>query len=190
MMLRDETEALVDGARRVLGAGGWQRATMQRIADAAGISRMTLHRRGVTKDAVLAAVARRLEEDYRHALWPTLTGPGSGRERLERALAAECAVAEDNLGLLGALAEAEREVVFHGEPGGLTRSVFAEPLTRLLRDGAADGSLRALEDPAETATVMFNMVGFAYRHLRAGHGWAPERARGGVISLALQGVVR
>jgi AcrR family transcriptional regulator len=188
-MLRDDTEALVEGARRVLAERGWHEATMERIAQASGISRMTLHRRGVTRATVLDALARRLEADYRAALWPALTAPGSGRERLERALEAECEVAEDNLAVLGALEEAERDAVFHDEQaGGLTRSTFTEPLVRLLLDGAADGSVRAVDDPEEVATVLFNLVGFTYRHLRVGHGWGPQRARAGVLDIALRGL--
>lgn len=66
--------------------------------------------------------------------------------------------------------------------------MFTEPVRRLLADGAADGSLR-VPDPEQTATVLFNLVGHAYRHLRIGHGWEPERARPAVIDLALHGVV-
>lgn len=179
---------MLAGAQAVLNEHGWGGATMERIARAAGISRMTLHRRGVTREAVLHGLARQLEEDYREALWPALTAAGSARERLELALEGECQVAEDNLGLLGALEEAERDVVFHEQDdGGLTRPVFTEPLTRLLADGAADGTLRTV-DAEETATVLFNLVGFTYRHLRVGHGWAPERARAGVLDIALRGL--
>ena len=65
--------------------------------------------------------------------------------------------------------------------------MFTAPLQRLLADGAADGSLRPV-DAAETATVLFSLVGFTYRHLRQGHGWAPARARRAVLSIALEGV--
>jgi len=188
MALQDETDSLVAGARAVLEEHGWAGVTMERVARAAGISRMTLHRRGVTRGVVLQALARRLEEDYRHALWPALTAPGSARERLERALHGQCDVAETNLALLAALEDAERDAVFHEEDdSGLTRSVFTEPLTRLLADGAADGSLRPV-DARETATVLFNLVGFTYRHLRVGHGWTPDRARDGVLDIALHGL--
>jgi AcrR family transcriptional regulator len=187
-MLQDETTLLVTGARAVLAEHGWQGASMERIAKASGISRMTLHRRGVTRGVVLDALALALEEDYRAALWPALTAPGSARERLRLALEAECEVAEANLAVLGALEDAERSSVFHARDGrGLTRPAFTEPLIRLLADGAADGSLRPLE-AEEAATVLFNMVGFAYRHLRAGHGWSPERACGQVLDIALSGV--
>jgi hypothetical protein len=65
--------------------------------------------------------------------------------------------------------------------------VFVEPLHKLLREGAADGSLAPVEVD-ETATVLFNLVGHTYRHLRAGHGWSATRARSAVVRLALEGV--
>ncbi|MGH2713854.1 MAG: TetR/AcrR family transcriptional regulator [Thermoleophilaceae bacterium] len=181
-------EHLVEGARRALGEFGWEGATLERIAEAAGVSRMTLHRRGVSRHGLLGRLARALEDDYRAALWPPLTAPGSGRERLELALSAECGVVEGNLELLEALSGSVRAAVFHEQdPRGLTREVFVEPLRRILTDGVADGSLRAT-DPGETATVLFNLVGFTYRHLRVGHGWDPKRAQDRVLEIAIEGV--
>jgi AcrR family transcriptional regulator len=180
---------LLDGARRTVERHGWGGLTLQRVADAAGVSRMTLHRRGVSRDLLLAALGEQLEREYREALWPALTAPGSPLERLELALSSLCEVVDRNLELLDALGHAERDAVFHEEAKpALTKAVFTEPVRRLLADGAADGSLRA-PDPEEQATVLFNLVGHTYRHLRIGHGWAPERARREVIELALHGVV-
>jgi hypothetical protein len=69
----------------------------------------------------------------------------------------------------------------------LTRSPFTEPFERLLRDGAADGTLRRVE-PTETATLIFNQVGWTYIHLRTGHRWRAERARAATVELALEGL--
>jgi AcrR family transcriptional regulator len=178
------------GARRAIELHGWQGATLERIAAEAGTSRMTLHRRGITRDGVLQALGATLEEQYRTALWPALTAPGSGRARLEQALEALCGVMEENLALIAALDDSPRDAIFHDDASGsgLTRGTFTGPVERILRDGAADGSLRAVEDPAETATVLFNLIGWTYRHLRRGHGWAPERAARGLLSIALDGL--
>jgi AcrR family transcriptional regulator len=188
-MTAEVDRRLLDGARRTIAQYGWQGATLQRLADESGVSRMTLHRRGVSRELLLGALAGQLEREYREALWPALTASGSALERLELGLASLCGVVDANLALLEAFGNAERDVVFHeaGKPA-LTKEVFTEPVRRLLEDGAADGSL-AVEDPEETATVLFNLVGHTYRHLRTGHGWSPKRAREGVLGLALQGVV-
>jgi AcrR family transcriptional regulator len=143
----------------------------------------------VSKEDILLALALRLEAEYRDAMWQALVSEGSARDRLRRALELECHVAEANLDLLDALSSGERDEIFH-ERGGRrhTRPVFVEPLRKLLRDGAADGSL-ARVDVDETATVLFNLVGWTYVHLRTGHGWRPERAREATLDVALNGLV-
>jgi len=183
------TPELLDAARRVFAERGYAGATIERIAAAAGLSRVTLHRRGVSKDGMLAELVARATEDYRAALWPALTGEGTGAERLARALEALCDQAERHMALLVAL-RAQNDAVFHqtGEEEALTRTVFTEPLERLLRDGAADGSLREV-DAVETATTLFNLVGHTYIHLRTGHGWKPERAMRATLDPVLYGLL-
>lgn len=190
MAERISDEQLLDGARRALGHYGPRRATLARIAEQAGVSRVTLHRRGVTRERLIETLAQRAAESYRQALWPALTGPGTALERLDRALLAICEVAESNLALLRAL-DAQSDAIFHdgtGEGGGevATRSEFTDPLERLLIDGHSDGTLREC-DPLETATLLFNQVGWSYLHLRTGHRWAPERAQRLVVESALRG---
>jgi AcrR family transcriptional regulator len=183
-------DRLVDGARRAIERHGWQAATLERIAEESQVSRMTLHRRGVTRDALLAELGARLQAEHREAMYGPLTAPGTGRERLEQALTAICENAESNLALLAALSHAAHGAVYHetADDGAvMTRPAFTDALQRLLLDGAADGSLREV-DALETATVLMNLVGLTYRHLRDGHGWPPERARRGVLEIALQGV--
>jgi AcrR family transcriptional regulator len=180
---------IVDAARQVLAQDGLAAATLERISAAAGISRMTLHRRGVSKRDILDALAQRHEADYREAIWPALVAVGSGRERLVRALELLCDVTERNLALLGALADGRAATERDGAPAArLNRAVFVEPLARLLLDGAADGSLARL-DAQETATLLLDAVGHAYRQLRVGRGWAPERARSGITRLVIGGVL-
>ena len=180
---------IVGAAQRVFQAHGYAGATLDRIATEAGVSRVTLHRRGVTKDGLLAELVARATETYRAALWPALTGGGTGAQRLTQALEALCDSAEEHMALLVAL-RAQSDGVFHrdDQEEALTRSVFTGPLERLLRDGIADGSLREV-DPTEMATVLFNLVGWTYIHLRTGHGWKPERARGAVLEPVLNGLL-
>ena len=180
-------DPLLDAATAAFREHGFAGATLERIAAEAGLSRVTLQRRGVTRDGLLAALAERGAERYRTALWPALTAPGTALERLEAAMGALCVSAEENLELLVAL-RAQSDSVFHDEgEEPLTRSVFTEPFERVLRDGARDGTLREV-DPVETATVIFNLVGWTYVHLRTGHRWPPERARRATLDLALRGL--
>lgn len=183
---------ICDAARLVFERCGYAGATVERIAEQAGVSRVTLHRRGLTRDALLADLVARATVRYRDAMWPVLTGPGTSAERLELALAALCEQAEGQMGLLLAL-RAQSDAIFHrpdpvNEGEQLTRSVYTDPLERLLRDGAADGSLR-VEDALESATVLFNLVGWSYVHLRTGHGFTPDRARRAVLDPVLHGLL-
>jgi AcrR family transcriptional regulator len=184
-MLQDRN--VLDAAARVLSKRGPAGFTLERVAAEAGLSRVTLHRRGIGREELLRGLTERAIGDLREALWPALTGPGTGADRLEAALAALCEVTERHLALLLGAGEL-RDRAFH-DPGGLTRAEWASPFERLLRDGAADGTLRAHDDPAAAATVLFNLVGWTYAHLRSGHRWSAHRAREAVLDLALRGVV-
>lgn len=179
---------VLDAAHRAIEEHGWDGATLERIAAAAGVSRMTLHRHGVSREAVLTALADQLEVRHDQAMMPALTHDGTGRERMAMALAAECELAEGNLGLIDAIGARGHGVIYHeGGSRGLTRDVFTAPFKRILIDGAADGTLKET-DVDETATVALNLVSHTYRHLRRGHGWAPERAREAVIAVAMDGL--
>ena len=83
---------------------------------------------------------------------------------------------------------ADGEVFHQPGPDALVVDAFAEPFERLLRDGAADGSLRDLP-PTLTATVLFNLVGWGYIHLRAAHHWDAAATADAIIDLLLQGTL-
>ena len=117
---RDTEQRVVEGARRAIAAGGWQSATLTRIAEEAGVSRMTLHRRGLGREEIFALLARDYEDAFRAALWPSVTGRGSGAERLEAMLVAVCEVTEDHLGV----------------PRGARRGIRPAVLPRVGRGGA------------------------------------------------------
>ncbi len=172
-----------------MNAGGWGEATLERIAREAGVSRVTLHRRGLGKEEILRRLTVQGMARYREAMWPVLTGPGTGAERLLGALEALCDLAEENLHLFLALDAAASATVFHepADEDALTRNEFTEPLERVLRDGATDGTLRSV-DASETATVLFNLVGWTYIHLRSGHRWSAKRARTATLSVVLPGL--
>jgi AcrR family transcriptional regulator len=76
---------------------------VERISAAAGMSRMTLHRRGLSRQDILGAVAARLTDEYRHqAMWSALVAEGNARDRLQTALEAQCRLSERNLATLEA----------------------------------------------------------------------------------------
>ncbi len=154
---------------------------------------MTLHRNGITRERVIELLSLRAADEYQRAVWPTLVSAGTGLDRLDRALRHTCRVADAWRYLLVGLF-AEDGGIFH-EPDDATgderaravatRSVFVEPLARLLRDGALDDTLVEVDDVNQTATVLFNQVGWTYLALRVGQRWSQESAEEAVVALAL-----
>jgi len=179
---------LIDATAAAIARWGLTETTRERIAAEAGLSRATMYRREVTRDQLVAALTERAAQTFRNAIFPAITGRGTAAERMQAALEAMCAAADEYLPLLAGMFLAHGEVFHRPGPDALTVDVFAEPFERLLIDGAADGTLRRVPETV-TATVLFNMVGWGYIHLRASHLWGPEAARRSVIGLALHGLV-
>ncbi len=176
-------DSLLDAAIVALQEVGWKNLTLERVATAAGVSRVTLWRQGVTLEQIVEGLLVRLTTEYREALWPTLTAGGNGWVRLTSALTALCDVAERHLPLLLAT-----DTIFH-EAHDFTQTSFTEPLVRLLRDGMSDGSIRTV-DSQEMAEVLFNTVCWTYVHLRARHQWTPERIKTLLLDLILKGLAQ
>lgn len=177
---------LVEATAAAITRWGLGEVTLERIAAEAGMSRATIYRRGVSRDELVAALTAEAADTYSRAMLPAISGPGTARDRLEEALAALCSTADDHLHLLAGMFLAGGEVFHQPGPDAMVVDVFAEPFERLLRDGAADGSLRDLP-PTVTATALFNLVGWGYIHLRAAHHWQPETARRLILDVVLNG---
>ena len=185
------SQAILEASKRVLDRDGWQQLTAERVAVEAGVSRVTLHRRGLTKQVILGLLAEAAVEDYQRAMWPALTASSPASDRLREGLRIICRLAEENLSLLLALDAQANAAIFHDGDGPevLTRTVFTAPIERLLRDGIAEGALRQPTNLSETATVIFNLVGWTYIHLRTGHAWKPARAQKATLDLVLHGLL-
>jgi AcrR family transcriptional regulator len=167
----------------------WHEITIDEMAEAVGVSRMTLHRHGVSKEKALMQLRELLIAEHQAAALRALTAEGPARNRMELALGGVCDVDERYLALIDSLAE-DLATVFHEEGDGpvLTRPGFTDALRRILIDGTQDGTLRS-SDPAEDATLLLNAAGWTYRHLRGGHHWTPEHASRRVVELLMRGVI-
>lgn len=174
-------------AARLLDEEGWDALRLERIAEAAGVSRATVWRHGLTRRAVEQRLREQLAADYQALMWEPLTMPGTGAERFAAALRALCTIAERNLPLLAHTATA-----FHGSDlgaAGLSVDYFA-PWLRILEQGHADGSLAPVAEPHRFAVLVSDTVLFSYVHLRAHHRdyeWTPATTRDAVTSLVAQG---
>lgn len=184
-------ESILEAAVTVVERSGYRGLTLARLAEAAGSSRMTLHRRGVTLPGVVAGLSLKAAAELREGLFPVLSGTGPADKRLADALNVLCDVADRHLPLLSGLFS-DDEGIFHAEPdetGALpTHEIFVAPFAKLLTDGESDGTLLPQTDATETATVLFNTAGWGYIQLRHSQRWPAERARKGVVRLVMGGL--
>ena len=157
---------------------GFATATLEDMATAMGLNRVTLYRRGYRREQLLADVAAAAVEEFKEASLPALTGKDNAATRLRLLLDALCDLADRHLALVAALYDGPT-VAFHlslDDHELLTRFEYTEPFERIIVDGVEDGTLQS-DDPAEDAELVFNLVGWTYVHLRRSHGWPVERAR-------------
>jgi AcrR family transcriptional regulator len=178
----DVEPRVLDAVARILERDGLGALSISAIAAAADLSRVTLHRRGLTVERCVVAVIGRASDDLRASLWPVLTGPGDGATRLSAALAVLCEVTERHAGVMRAVYGVPARPI-PGRPGRTTSLEFIEPFERLVRDGLADGSLRS-GDPRRDATLVANVVCWTYLHMRLAHRWATDDAVAEVVGLA------
>jgi AcrR family transcriptional regulator len=176
--------------RDAVGRRPWNDVSLEELAQAAGVSRMTLHRHGVGRDEILAALGELLEHEHSHAAIPALTSLAPAPERLAMALRAKLEVDERYLGLMEAL-QHQLPAIYHEQGDGevLTRGPFTDGIKRILQDGAAEGTLAQQDNLDEAATLIFNATGWTYREMRTGHRWPPAKARESVVQLLLKGVM-
>lgn len=184
---RERLEAIRDQ----LGSRPWHELSIEELAGAAGVSRMTLHRRGIGKEDIRGALTDLLQEEYQLAVLPALSSTEPATERLRQALEGACDVDERYLGLLDSLGQQVGEI-FHEEGDGevMTKGEFVEALRRILEDGEREGTIDASPGAEETATLLFNAAGWTYRHMRTGHNWTREHVRESVVRLLVAGVSR
>ena len=184
-MLLGMDQALLDATEAVLAEHGFEGVSLERVAERADRSRVTLWRQGVTKDTLVTGLLQRLTDDFLSAFWPVLNASGDGRRQLEMAIEALFEVADRHLDLL-----AVSDQVFHWAaercefPAG--SHGFLGPFIGALRLGAEDGSLAVPGRTEEGADVVFNTACWGYVHLRHRHRWSRKRARAQIATVLVR----
>lgn len=186
---------ILDAAREAVVKYGYAGLSLERIAAEAGLSRVTLHRRGFTTDEIFDQLVERGMTEQREALWPVLAAEGSGAERLRLALVAIIGRCEEDLDLLLAIsAQTDARRHLDGGPAATRRRmssagrVLVDPLQVLVREGVADGSLRAV-DPELEGVLLLVSVPATYVRLRTAFGMSARRAQETVIDHSLGALV-
>jgi AcrR family transcriptional regulator len=145
--LSSSDDAYLDAAREAILAVGWSRTTLTDVARRAGVSRMTLYRRWPDMQAMLADLMTRE--------WARVggdvagfadSGPASSsaRSRIVQGITATVRGLRTNE-LLRRIIDVDPEVLlpYLLDRRGRSQDVLAATLADLVRQGQADGSVRA-----------------------------------------------
>jgi AcrR family transcriptional regulator len=173
----------------VFVARGFDGTRMEDLARAGGVPRATLYYHFDGKGAVLAWLMRSTAHELGDVVRDAAGGAGSARERLG-------AVVTAVLSMMGRRPDACRVLIGNLEHAGRltdTADALAEafhaPVAGLLSEGAADRSLRAVPDPARTASAIFGAVTITGLLALIADGELDEPAVGAAVSaLVLDGL--
>jgi hypothetical protein len=116
-------------------------------------------------------------------MYPILTSPGSGLERLTRGLEELCDLLDRHLPLMLATDEA-----FHQDTAPGVPPDYLHPFIQFMREGGSDGTLPEPDDVVRAADIAFNMTAWPYVHLRGRHEWPAEEAKSSVVAVVLRGL--
>lgn len=182
------SQDLVVAVNSVVEERGWSGTTAELVAEAAGINRTTLYRKGLTRERLLAEAVAASAQKFKDASLAPLTAAGSALDRMLLLLDALYELADQHLGLLAGLYDGP-SAIFHlgldtDDLAMLTRFEYTDPFERLLADGNTDGTLTS-EDPRVDAELIFNTAGWTYIHFRRSHGWTAAKARPAVTRITL-----
>jgi AcrR family transcriptional regulator len=170
----------------VMAEVGWDELTLDRVAERAGRSRVTLWRNGVTRESLLQDLLRRLAEDYRDAMVPVLITEGTARYRLERTMHALCEVIDRHAQLL----QVSDDIFHRAYAAGSVPLGFLEPFLQVIRAARAEGVLRSTMKDVDLADVLFNAVAWPYLHFRVRHRWPATKARRLLFGTLIDGALK
>jgi AcrR family transcriptional regulator len=150
--------AKVMKAADLLAQQGLDGTKMDDIASVTGVPKATLYYYFAGKEDVLAFLFRQLLGEVGDAVRAAVDAPGTAAERLRALLRA-------HLAIFASRYEASRALQFDlGRAARIpdiqaaTDAAFVDPVTALLTEGSADGSLRAVTDPRATALAILGAV--------------------------------
>jgi AcrR family transcriptional regulator len=168
---------------------GLDQTKIEELAEATGIAKATLYYYFSGKEEILVFLLRDLLTEVADVVAIAAEVDGTGRDRLAAVVRAQLEVMGERPSLWRALmADLGRAGRMPDIAEGLAAGYYA-PVRRMLEEGAADGSLRVVEDAEATAMAIFGaatVVGLHY--LMAGQALDVERLAAQVTEFVLRGV--
>ena len=149
------------GAAELIADQGLDNTKIDDIAEASGVPKATLYYYFTGKEEILAFLLNDLLAAIAGDVAVAVSAEGPASERLAGVVRAQLGVMLRNpapcRALVGDLGRAPRLP----ELAAALSAAFYEPVEKLLREGAQDGSLRPAEDPMSEAIMIFGTVTIA-----------------------------
>ncbi len=170
---------------------GLDQTKIEELAEASGIPKATLYYYFTGKEEILAFLLTDLLTEIAGAVAVASEAPGTARERLVgivtaqlRVMATQPAVCQALLADLGRAGRVPEIAV-------AVADAFYTPVERVLAEGAADGSLRKVQDPVATSMAIFGAVTITGLHyLIRGTPLDPKQAAKHLTGVLLDGLAR
>jgi TetR/AcrR family transcriptional regulator len=179
----------LEAAAAVFADRGFEATRVEDLAEATGVPRATLYYYFAGKEDLLAWLLRQTLAAEAEAVTEVASGPGDARSRLEQVVRAQLGVMAANPATCRALLAESGRVGRIPEIAAAVETGFYAPLRRLLDEGAADGSLRPVEDAETVVAAIYGALTIAGLHyLLADKCLDTERVTAQVCALVLGGL--
>jgi len=149
------------GAAELIADQGLDNTKIDDIAEASGVPKATLYYYFTGKEEILAFLLKDLLTAIAGDVAVAVSAEGRASERLAGVVRAQLGVMLRNPASCRALVGDLGRVTRLPELAAALSAAFYEPVEKLLREGAEDGSLRRAEDPMSEAVMIFGTVTIA-----------------------------
>lgn len=176
-------------AADLIAERGLDQTKIEELAEATGIPKATLYYYFTGKEEILAFLLRDLLAQVADAVAVAAEGEGTSCDRLGAVVRAQLDVMAEQPSVWRALVADLGRAGRMPEIAEALASAYYLPVQTVLEEGAADGSLRAVEDPAATALAIFGAATVAgMHHLMAGDAIDADSLARQVTAFVLHGV--
>jgi AcrR family transcriptional regulator len=181
--------AKLPAAATLFANHGLDQTKIEDVAEATGIPKATLYYYFAGKEEILAFLLADSLNLIADAVAIAMESDGNARERLGQVVAAQLKVMAEQRDVCRALIADLGRAGRIPEIADAVRRAYYEPLMRLLEEGAADGSLRKVEDPGSTSVAIFGAVTIsALSYLVASEGLSTDQVAAQLVSLLVDGL--
>jgi len=186
--------AILDAAMEVIGSEGLVGATMQRIADRAGVAKGTVYLYFADRQDLLARAARRVREQMRETARPLLAAKGPFEQRLRALLGGGLELLEKHRGFLRVYAQMPQP---KGQRPGLMCRGAVDPAASQALDDLRGFLERAMQrgeirrtDPMRLASFVHeSMTALAIRRLTDSRPASVEADLSWIVGMLLHGML-